>query len=112
MQAEAEAGRSTPSAATQTSVSSAPCRYELLTVWRGVACLMVMICHAIFTGYARPLPEESNWVYTILGKGWLGVPLFFVISGYCITASVCALQSQGISTWQFFRRRFQRIYPP
>lgn len=73
---------------------------------------MVMICHAIFTGYARPLPEESNWVYTILGKGWLGVPLFFVISGYCITASVCALQSQGISTWQFFRRRFQRIYPP
>jgi peptidoglycan/LPS O-acetylase OafA/YrhL len=42
----------------------------------------------------------------------LGVPLFFVISGYCITASVDATRRRGSWSWSFLGRRVRRIYPP
>jgi peptidoglycan/LPS O-acetylase OafA/YrhL len=43
---------------------------------------------------------------------WTGVPMFFVISGYCISASADSARrkSQGAKT--YFMRRFRRIYPP
>jgi peptidoglycan/LPS O-acetylase OafA/YrhL len=44
--------------------------------------------------------------------GWLGVQLFFVISGYCIaaTADSCRRRTDGLA--DYCRRRFLRIYPP
>ena len=42
----------------------------------------------------------------------LGVPIFFVISGYCIAASADANRRRGASSWTFLGRRFHRIYPP
>jgi peptidoglycan/LPS O-acetylase OafA/YrhL len=48
----------------------------------------------------------------LISYGWVGVPMFFVISGYCIAA---ACESVGFSraSWKtFFLRRFKRIYPP
>lgn len=40
--------------------------------------------------------------------GWLGVPLFFILSGYLLSD---ILFSSRVSTGEFFRRRFVRIYP-
>jgi len=86
-------------------------RYETLTAWRGLACLLVIVFHSL------RLPEEelsgwTAWIFEVLGRGWVGVPMFFVISGYCVTASADALRSQPRSGGRFFWRRFRRIYPP
>jgi peptidoglycan/LPS O-acetylase OafA/YrhL len=43
---------------------------------------------------------------------WAGVPLFFVISGYCIAASVESTHRQGRSVWDYIARRLRRILPP
>lgn len=51
-------------------------------------------------------------VVTILGNLNLGVPLFFVISGYCILASADGHRRSGRTSWHFLWRRFRRIYPP
>jgi peptidoglycan/LPS O-acetylase OafA/YrhL len=93
-------------------------RYRLLDAWRGVACLIVVVYHA---GFALGRDE----VVGVASVGWarwgivaflrlmsMGVPLFFVISGYCIAASADANRRHGLSSWSFLKRRFWRIYPP
>jgi peptidoglycan/LPS O-acetylase OafA/YrhL len=93
-------------------------RYRLLDTWRGVACLMVVLHHA---GFAVVLDLVSgdgweSWLREgVIGLLWrmnLGVPLFFVISGYCIGASADATRRRGSGAWAFLARRFWRIYPP
>ena len=49
-----------------------------------------------------PFIVAGTWI------GSIGVPLFFVISGFCI-ASACAKVTGGLP---FFVSRFRRIYPP
>src|SRR5437879_3595441 len=66
-------------------------RYESLTAWRGVACLLVVVYHST-RGPLHELSGFTAFIFGILGKCWLGVPLFFVISGYCVTASADALR--------------------
>jgi peptidoglycan/LPS O-acetylase OafA/YrhL len=86
-------------------------RYESLTAWRGIACLLVVIYHS-----ARLPGGEiggwTAWVYEVLGRFWVGVPLFFVISGYCVTASADAMRNRATPARIYFWRRFRRIYPP
>lgn len=89
-------------------------RYETLTAWRGVACLMVVIYHSLFTGYGLAFPEGPGLLgglLEVLRRFWLGVPLFFVISGYCISASADAARRRDRPAGEFFWRRFRRIYP-
>ena len=95
---------------------SKPIRYRSLDLWRGIACLFVVVFHSV--GYAyryNSVGQTDLWsaLIAICWVGWIGVPLFFVISGYCITASVerCAQkESGGFPT--FIYRRIRRIYPP
>jgi peptidoglycan/LPS O-acetylase OafA/YrhL len=94
-------------------------RYRMLDVWRGLACLMIVVHHA---GYALESDAEmagsslGAWTACVLiavvRRFKLGVPLFFVVSGYCIAASVDAARRQGASPWEFLCRRVRRIYPP
>ena len=86
-------------------------RYDSLTVWRGIACLLVITYHS----GRGPLRDVSGWsalIFGVLGKCWVGVPLFFVISGYCVTASADGLRGRTGAAKYFFWRRFRRIYPP
>lgn len=53
------------------------------------------------------VPYVDNWYRNTVKYGWLGVPIFFVISGYCIILS--ANTSQG--SLNFLTKRFFRIYP-
>ncbi|MGL5465921.1 MAG: acyltransferase family protein, partial [Leuconostoc lactis] len=45
--------------------------------------------------------------------GWLGVPLFFVLSGYLITDLLIQEYDRHdkIAPWQFYARRLKRLYP-
>ncbi len=82
-------------------------RYRSLDLWRGVACLLVIVFHATF--YAAPMASGLAAVTSWL---WVGVPVFFVISGYCISATVDSARRRPQALRGYFVRRFRRIYPP
>jgi peptidoglycan/LPS O-acetylase OafA/YrhL len=79
---------------------------------RGVAILLVMLVHFTQYGMRRPngvLIDQHFW--RVAAAGWVGVDLFFVLSGFLITGIL--LDSKGGD--QFFRnfyiRRVLRIFP-
>ncbi len=58
---------------------------------------------------------DTGLVWALLwlaGYGDLGVPLFFVISGYCISAAADRARRHDHPVRTYFIRRFRRIYPP
>src|ERR1041385_8984713 len=89
-------------------------RYYSLDMWRGIACLMIVVFHATF--YAREAVHPTGGLpdkfLGLAGKLFIGVPLFFVISGYCISAAADSARRRQNTVPSYFRRRFRRIYPP
>jgi peptidoglycan/LPS O-acetylase OafA/YrhL len=90
-------------------------------ILRGVAILMVVVFHALSAAYGKLFPwvgsfrdfqspssQQQLWFYP-LSFGWAGVPLFFVLSGFCIHLSF--LHRGKLDIPLFFWRRFWRIYP-
>ena len=98
------------------AVAKKDLRYYSLDFWRGVACLMVAFVHS--TAYITENPAHvsggfvSRKIFSLLGQGFAGVPIFFVISGYCIAAACESAMNKKLPTKQFFFRRFKRIFPP
>jgi peptidoglycan/LPS O-acetylase OafA/YrhL len=81
-----------------------------------MAALAVVLHHAI--NYGNQLPS-ARWlapIHAVLDQGYLGVPLFFVISGFCIHlrwAKQYAATGQGqVDFIKFWGRRLHRLYPP
>ncbi len=87
-------------------------RYATLDAWRGLACLPIVALHAVGRyvddTHEGPLCAPLRWIDR---GGWIGVPLFFVISGFCIAASARRIASRPAPRALFFRRRLRRIYP-
>jgi peptidoglycan/LPS O-acetylase OafA/YrhL len=94
-----------------------------LDVLRALAFLGVYTFHMTGPFPALKLTWNGNWfdyshwpavLYPLLpvGMGWLGVPLFFVLSGFCIHYSTLQRGGEGkFSTGDFYWRRWLRIYP-
>jgi peptidoglycan/LPS O-acetylase OafA/YrhL len=82
---------------------------------RALAALAVLIGHVPFLSDSRTGPAASL-LAAALRLGRLGVPLFLVLSGFCIHLSVARriAAGQGVrSDWgRFWKRRFWRLYPP
>jgi peptidoglycan/LPS O-acetylase OafA/YrhL len=85
---------------------------------RGIAILLVLWYHAPFL--FRQLPEfsaqQSPWTMLgVFGKmslgGWIGVDLFFVISGFLITLILIRVKEGAGSLLVFWERRALRIFP-
>jgi len=81
-------------------------RYPGLDLLRAIAILWVLLFHGMTEGLGAPLPA--------IGKlGWMGVDLFFVLSGYLIGSQLlkeyAAGQTPAIGT--FYLRRAFRILP-
>jgi peptidoglycan/LPS O-acetylase OafA/YrhL len=51
-------------------------------------------------------------VLSVVGVGWLGVDVFFVLSGYLITAMILKERTSGSFWRDFYLRRALRILPP
>jgi peptidoglycan/LPS O-acetylase OafA/YrhL len=76
-----------------------------LDLLRALAIVIVVIYHAGIMGF--PLPGQVHRF------GWIGVDLFFVLSGYLIGGQLLApiARGQGIKLGRFFARRALRILP-
>jgi peptidoglycan/LPS O-acetylase OafA/YrhL len=99
------------------TISRPRTRYLSLDMWRGIACLAVVVFHSVQFGIAEHRPAASldnifGIVISVFGRLWIGVPLFFVISGYCISATADGSRRRGDKITTYFARRFRRIYPP
>jgi peptidoglycan/LPS O-acetylase OafA/YrhL len=92
-------------------------RFQMLDVWRGVVCLVVVLEHVgvVLWGPAKVLPPglDGSLRYRLVSAlQWnFGSMLFFVMSGYCIASSLDATRRRGDSPVRFLYRRFWRIYP-
>lgn len=93
-------------------------RIEFLDHARGIAIISVFLFHSLavagysmltWQGMFRSLSVPASFIALMpLNLGWIGVPIFFVISGFCIHVSF----HRGGQEWDsFFIRRFFRIYP-
>lgn len=82
-------------------------RLETLDALRLLAALAVVLFHFGFRGLTLGLTDVSLPAYEpVLKYGYLGVQLFFVISGFVI-----AYSAEGRTPFQFGVARFARIYP-
>ncbi len=105
------------------SDESKPSHLDRLDVLRGIAIFAVFAYHFFGTSYGMDhLPWRGLWIDWSAAPdrlflclfpvmfGWVGVALFFVLSGFCIHWSF--LRRATFSTSGFYRARFWRIYPP
>jgi len=87
--------------------------FRFLDALRGLAALWVVMAHAstpfIAGGNQTFL---NNPIYFISSYGALGVVIFFVISGYCITGALYNAMLRGHGTSVYLHDRVRRIYPP
>jgi peptidoglycan/LPS O-acetylase OafA/YrhL len=95
-------------------------RLQSIDALRGVAALGVVLYHAVLqtqNGVPQNLFEWPVKVGVFLSSlGYIGVFLFFVISGFCIHLQWAKTRAAGetptIQFGSFWRRRFRRLYPP
>ena len=92
--------------------------FRTLHALRGLAALAVLLFH-----WEQHFPAAGQWIQqffpaetvldptTYIGFGWMGVPLFFILSGWLLGAQVIASQPSPQFLRRFWLRRFLRIYP-
>lgn len=85
-------------------------------MWRGIACVFVVIFHTTLvfstadrSGEDAPIGEALLRLTSHLN---IGVPMFFVISGYCISATADAGRLRALPIRDYVFRRVRRIFPP
>ena len=85
---------------------------------RGLAATAVLIFHwyqffPAATDAIRPVALAGTILDPTIyvGFGWMGVPLFFVLSGYLLGGQVIHAQLDASFLKRFWLRRFLRIYP-
>ena len=78
-------------------------RLMLLDILRAVASISVVFFHL-----NEPLPDDGSFYKNMVSFGWLGVPVFFVISGYCIWMISMKIKNP----FEFILKRIMRIYLP
>ncbi|HEX5760501.1 MAG TPA: acyltransferase [Thermoanaerobaculia bacterium] len=78
---------------------------------RGVAILLVLLLH--FTVYGGPPPSAlpDRIFHELAAAGWVGVDLFFVLSGFLITGILYDAKGSRRYFRNFYARRVLRIFP-
>jgi peptidoglycan/LPS O-acetylase OafA/YrhL len=87
-----------------------------IDVLRGLAVIAVVLNHT--PHYAHGGFRENPWFFPamLMDLGYLGVPLFVLISGFCIhRRTAIGMKTTGtvkLNWVQFWKKRFWRLYPP
>jgi peptidoglycan/LPS O-acetylase OafA/YrhL len=95
-------------------------RFVRVDQLRGLAALGVVFCHIGVSAYGDHADAATRaWtgLALTLGFGYIGVPLFFVLSGFCIhlpqARRAAASGAHAAPSWgRFYARRAWRLYPP
>lgn len=76
---------------------------------RGVAILLVLVFHYRLYN----LLIESPFLNRIEGFGWIGVDVFFVLSGFLVGGLMMKewARTGNVDTWRFLKRRAFKIWP-
>lgn len=97
--------------AVSTLAAAAPARpapapyYPALTGLRAVAAYLVFFLHFRFVG-------QPDWLVRITGQGYVGVGMFFVLSGFVIATRYQGTVQLTRAWWgRYLWRRVARIYP-
>lgn len=85
-------------------------RFQNLDILRGIAIISVVFYHSYVTiindnNYKNNI--DTLFIYNISFYGYLGVYLFFIISGFVITQSL-----SKYSTITFLKKRWNRLFTP
>jgi len=93
------------------SEKSPSSRFTEIDSLRFIACTFVIIQHTLiyFTQFSKQGSILQETIL-ILSPGWLGVLIFFAISGFVIPSSLKGPRLRALKV--FFKRRFFRLYPP
>lgn len=98
---------------TRMSIATAP--FPALTGLRGLAALAVFCLHAwSLCGRVEPLPEwpaMSAALRWLFGIGWVGVDVFFTLSGFLLALPFLRDPSAAPVVRNFLARRWLRIFP-
>jgi len=92
-------------------MNASPNHIHALTSLRFLAAILVVLFH-----YGQPLFADSpHWLQNIIQGGYVGVPFFFVLSGFILTRTYAQpADAAAVGTWNprpFWRARFARVYP-
>ena len=86
--------------------------FDTIDILRGFAAISVVVYHVIEHFQWNNFPATWPWLW--FRVGWMGVDLFFVISGFVIGLSAFSeIDKRGEHAFRpgFFRRRLARIVP-
>jgi peptidoglycan/LPS O-acetylase OafA/YrhL len=74
--------------------------------------MRAIAAYAVFVHHYNPAPADT-FVHRLLNQGYIGVSVFFVLSGFLIHYRYAnhALTNQGWSWQSYARNRFARVYP-
>ena len=109
-----------PTAVTPTN-SLEPARLRSIDALRGIAAMGVVVYHCIGIGpYLQSrfflVRYPVQLIQLTSSFGYIGVFLFFVISGFCIHLQWARAQASGVTPTihfgSFWKRRIRRLYPP
>jgi peptidoglycan/LPS O-acetylase OafA/YrhL len=95
-------------------------RLQSIDALRGIAALGVVLYHAVLQTQNAVPGNVFKWPVKLIqflsSFGYIGVFLFFVISGFCIhlqwAKSRAGREPQPIKFASFWKRRIRRLYPP
>jgi len=85
-----------------------------LDLLRGCAILLVLVHHSFSLDLPQPALEELQVFTPLIRMGDIGVPIFFVLSGYLIGGLMLkeASETGKLDPVRFLFRRAFKIYPP
>lgn len=76
---------------------------------RGIAIVLVILAHG--ASYAPDPDSPSPSFRAVLASGWIGVDLFFALSGFLITGVLLQTKTEPRYFLNFYMRRVLRIFP-
>ncbi len=76
--------------------------------FRGIAILLVILSHSYIASSESQLSRYWHWISI---TGWVGVDMFFVLSGFLITRILISSKSSQSYFKNFYVRRCLRIFP-
>ena len=86
-------------------------RMPALDGLRGMAILLVFLYHYAGGSDQHPASLVLKGMYAITGLGWMGVDIFFVLSGFLITGILYDTRNDLGYFRKFYARRTLRIFP-